>query len=166
MIRYRLECDKAHDFEGWFASSDAFDKQSKRKLVACPRCGSTKVHKALMAPNVVTSEQKRARRRQAAEAMAASAAAASPPVPAPAEKQLVATAEQREMLRRLKAMRDEVLSKSEYVGPRFAEEARRIHNDEVPARGIHGEASLDDVKALHDDGIEVYPVPVLPDDQN
>lgn len=165
MIRYRLTCEKAHEFEGWFASSDAFDKQAERKLVACPRCGSTKVGKALMAPSVQTSERKRAaRRRPGADSPPPSVPDVTPPSPPP--QQLVASAEHREMIRRLKKMRDEVLAKSEYVGPRFADEARRIHNKESSARGIHGEASPDDVKALHEDGIEVYPVPVLPDDHN
>lgn len=167
MIRYSLTCDKAHEFEGWFASSDAYDRQASRKLVTCPRCGSSKVGKALMAPSVQTSEKKRAaRRRPATDGPAPSVPppAATPPAPPP--PQLVASAEHREMLLRLRKMRDEVLAKSEYVGPRFAEEARRIHNDEASARGIHGEASPDDVKALHEDGIEVFPVPVLPDDHN
>lgn len=167
MIRYRLACAKGHEFEGWFASSEAFDKQAKRKLVTCPHCGSAKVGKALMAPSVVTSERKRARRvpePESAPAVPTPAAAAGPP-PA-TDRQLVATGEQREMLQRLKRMRDEVLARSEYVGPRFAEEARRIHGKETAARGIHGEASLADVEALHEDGIEVYPVPVLPDDHN
>ena len=160
MIRYSLICDKSHGFEGWFASSDAFDKQAKRKLVTCPACGSVKVEKALMAPNVVTSRKKAAR---------TSAVEATPAVSSSQPetgRHLVASSEQREMMKRLRRMRDEVLAKSEYVGPRFADEARRIHSEETANRGIHGEATLDDVKALSEDGIDVFPVPVLPDDQN
>lgn len=160
MIRYSLICDKSHGFEGWFASSDAFDKQAKRKLVTCPACGSVKVEKALMAPNVVTSRKKAAR----TPAVEATPVASSPQ--AETGHHLVASSEQREMMKRLRRMRDEVLAKSEYVGPRFAVEARRIHNEETANRGIHGEATLDDVKALSEDGIDVFPVPVLPDDQN
>ena len=160
MIRYSLICDKSHGFEGWFASSDAFDKQAKRKLITCPACGSVKVEKALMAPNVVTSRKKAAR----TPAVEAAPVASSPQ--AETGHHLVASSEQREMMKRLRRMRDEVLAKSEYVGPRFADEARRIHSEETANRGIHGEATLDDVKALSEDGIDVFPVPVLPDDQN
>jgi hypothetical protein len=163
MIRYRLQCSKKHEFEAWFASSEGFEKQSKRGLVACPDCGSTKVSKALMAPSVVTSKRKEARRRPSKRSPEASAPA---PAPAVAEPQAMLDGPQREMLRELKKLRDKVLEDAEYVGPRFAEEARRIHEDEAPARGIYGEASVEDVKQLSEDGIEVFPVPVLPDDQN
>lgn len=161
MIRYRLKCERSHEFEGWFASSDAFEKQRKKKLVACPKCNSHKVDKALMAPSVVTSEKKgRSRKR--------SAPAAPVPAPeaAPAGQGLMFNAEQREILKRMKQMRDEVLAKSEYVGPRFAEEARKIHNKETETRGIYGEADPAEVKSLVEDGVDVYPIPVLPDDHN
>ena len=165
MIRYSLTCPKSHAFEAWFPSSAAFDAQVKRKLVTCPNCGSAKVSKALMAPSVVTSEKKKAARTARKRLIEASRQ-----VEAPADSgmspQLAVDDRQRAMLKELKALRDKVLAASEYVGPRFAEEARRIHNKETPHRGIHGEARPEDVKALADDGIEVYPVPVLPDDQN
>lgn len=161
MIRYSLTCHKAHAFEGWFASSDAFDKQVKRKLVTCPACGSVKVEKALMAPNVVTSRKKAARRPEVESAVPTAA-----PAPAEAAHHLSASPHQRALMKELRRVRDEVLAKSEYVGPRFAEEARRIHNDESAPRGIHGEATPDDVRALSEDGIDVFPVPILPDDQN
>lgn len=157
MIRYRLKCDKSHEFEGWFKSGDAFDKQVKRKLLPCPVCGSHKISKALMAPSVVTSERKVRRKPQAAQPVSGT--------DGPTQT-LAVTAEQREVLRRLRKMRDEVLAKSDYVGPRFAEEARKIHNKEADARGIHGEASPADVRSLVEDGIDVFPVPVLPDDHN
>jgi hypothetical protein len=66
----------------------------------------------------------------------------------------------------MRKLRDEMLAKSDYVGPRFAEEARRIHNEEAPPRGIHGEATADEVAELKEEGVKVYPVPVLPDDHN
>ena len=160
MIRYTLRCDEAHEFEGWFANSAAYDKQRKRKLIGCPDCGSTHIEKAMMAPNVVTSEKAAGNQRPTEVPMPA-----SPPAP-PQPARLAFSPEQREMLKQLRRMRDEVLSKSEDVGARFADEARRIHNKETPDRGIHGTASVEDVKALHDDGIEVYPVPELPDDKN
>jgi hypothetical protein len=160
MIRYSLTCPKSHAFDGWFPSGDAFDKQVKRKLVACPSCGSTKVSKALMAPNVITSDKAVARRAEPE---------ASPPVappPASAPPRVAFSPEQRQILKQMKALRDKVLAQSEYVGPRFADEARRIHNEEARERGIHGEASLDDVRALAEDGIDVFPIPELPEDQN
>lgn len=197
MIKYSLICPKSHTFEGWFPSSKGFDAQVKKKLVACPHCGSTKIEKALMAPQVQTSEQKteaRQKRQQeiaAAQAFAKAAEAATGDGPAAQHAQLSFSPEQREMLRELKKMRDKVLAQSEYVGPRFAEEARRIHKESEAEqqastrkgrrgkskrsdkthqgpgpRGIHGEASPQEVKALLDDGIEVFPIPVLPDDSN
>jgi hypothetical protein len=164
MIRYSLQCEQGHAFEGWFRASDDYDRQHKRRLVICPSCGTTKVEKALMAPGIVTSEMAAAARRSHPEA--APPAPASRPPPQHAAPSLIASPEQRELLRRMRALRDEVLKKSEYVGPRFAEEARKIHDEVAPARGIHGQATPDEVKSLTEDGIEVYPVPMLPDDQN
>jgi hypothetical protein len=161
MIRYRLQCDKGHSFEGWFQSSDAFDRQAKRKQVTCVTCGSHKVEKALMAPNVVTSERKAKQRKRQADTPVA-----TPPEPVHAPPAPVFTPEQRELIGRMRKLRDEMLAKSEYVGPRFAEEARRIHSNEGEVRGIHGEANLDDVRSLVEEGIEVLPIPVLPDDLN
>lgn len=151
MIRYRLKCKKAHEFEAWFRNSADYDRQAKRGLVECPSCGSKSVAKALMAPGISRSGAK------------------GEPAPTVAPATVMTgemSAKQRELMRGLRKLRDEMLAKSEYVGPRFADEARRIHHNEAEARGIHGEASPDEVKKLKEDGVEVYPVPVLPDDQN
>lgn len=170
MIRYKLICPKSHDFEAWFSSSDGCDAQIAKKLVACPTCGSTKVAKALMAPSVVTSEQKTksraARNRRKVNAEAVEAVASPPMPPAPASAQGVLTGPQREMLQKLKNLRDKVLADAEYVGPRFAEEARKRHGDDEAGKGIYGEASPKEVKDLLDEGIEVLPLPVLPGDHN
>ena len=156
MIRYRLQCKKGHQFEAWFADSAAFDKQSKRDLLACPNCGTSKVSKALMAPSVVTRSKRKGARK---------VAETPPPVEAPKpETQRVAT--HRELAAAMRKLRAEIEAKSEYVGPRFSEEARKIHYEEVPARGIHGEATAEETKALKEEGIEFYPLPVLPEDQN
>ncbi len=155
MIRYSLQCDKGHAFEGWFRSSDDFDRQRKRGLVSCALCDSTKVNKSLMAPSVSAST-----RRKGGRAAAAVPATSSPQQAAPA------SAEQKEALSRLRQLRDEIVGKSEYVGPRFAEEARKIHFEDAPARGIYGEASADEVKSLHEDGVECYPLPTFPEDKN
>lgn len=155
MIRYRLQCAAKHEFEGWFRNAAGFDRQAKRNLVVCPVCGSTEVTKALMAPSVVTSKSGVARK-------------APPAAPAPQSEvpQRVANAGPRELLQMMRKLREEVIAKSEYVGPRFAEEARKIHNEEAEHRGIYGEASSAEVKDLAEDGIQIYPLPVLPEDHN
>jgi hypothetical protein len=107
-----------------------------------------------MAPSVVTSKSRAARK--------------TLPAPAPQSDvpQRVANSGQRELLQMMRKLRDEVIAKSEYVGPRFAEEARKIHNEEVEERGIYGEATPAEVKDLAEDGIDIYPLPVLPEDHN
>jgi len=148
MIRYRLQCDKRHEFEAWFKSSADYERQAKRKLVTCPECGSAKVAKALMAPNVSTSRKK-----------PADMTVANPEAAAQAEKK-------RELLNLMRQLRAEVEKNAEFVGPRFAEEARKMHYEEVEKRGIYGEATADEARELHEEGIEFYPLPRLPDDQN
>jgi hypothetical protein len=150
MIRYRLKCQKGHEFEAWFASSAAYDKQAKRRQITCARCGSTQVAKALMAPKV-------------AKRTAKAASARTADVPAPASQRVAAHGELRAAMRRLRA---EIEANSEYVGPRFPDEARKIHYEEVPARGIRGEATPDEAKALREEGIEFFPLPPLPEDHN
>jgi hypothetical protein len=163
MIRYRLTCQKKHEFEVWFPSSEACDQQIQKKLVACPTCESTKVSKALMAPSVVTSERKSQRRKGAKKEPTPNAVVPVPSASAPSQ---MLSGPQREILQQLKAMRDKVLAEAEYVGPRFADEARKIHNEEAPGRGIYGEASAEEVEELVNEGIDIVPIPVLPDDHN
>lgn len=141
MIRFSLVCDAAHEFDGWFRNGEDFDTQKKRGLVSCPVCHSAKVDKALMAP-VVSTGRKR-------EKMA-----------------LAMGEEQRKALAKLKAMADEARANADYVGDRFADEARKIHFGEVEARGIYGEATTEEARALVEDGVEFMPLPVFPDDQN
>jgi hypothetical protein len=164
MIRYSLTCERAHDFDSWFDSSAAFDRLSAAGLVECPHCGSSVVRKALMAPNIATG---------AGRAVAAETAAAMPEAaPAPAAGMLMAAPDPKlaalraEALAIARAIRDHVHANADYVGPRFAEEARRIHFGEVEQHGIYGEASPDEVKQLAEDGIEVHPLPRLPEDGN
>ena len=170
MIRYRLKCEKRHEFEAWFASSAAFDRQAKRGQVNCPRCGSAKVHKSLMAPNIIKGV-KRARAEKAAE-KAAEQGGAEPPVAAPPQPVPPPPAETHrlaahgELAKAMRKLRAEVEAKSEYVGPRFPEEARKIHYEEAPARGIYGEATREEAQALSEEGIEFFPLPSLPEDQN
>jgi hypothetical protein len=152
MIRYRLKCEKHHEFEGWFTNSAAFDRQAKRGLVTCPRCGTHKVQKALMTPGIA----KGAKRKRSEPAPAAQAAA----------QEIHRLAAHGELAAAMRKLRTEIEAKSEYVGPRFPEEARKIHYEEVPARGIYGEATREEAKALSEEGIEFFPLPILPEDQN
>jgi hypothetical protein len=147
MIKYALTCGCGHAFEGWFKSSAAFDRQARRKLVACPRCGGSDIRKAPMAPRI-------AGRRKGAET----------PLPeaVPTERERA----RRQMVEVMRELKREVEAKAEYVGADFAEEARRIHYDEARARGIYGEASRQDAQELIEEGIMVVPLPILPEEHN
>ncbi|MBM3604725.1 MAG: DUF1178 family protein [Alphaproteobacteria bacterium] len=131
MIRYALRCEKGHDFDGWFRSSDGFETMRDAGQVACAQCGSTRVDRGLMAPAV-------------AEARA--------PLNAPRNPAEAA----------LEALRRQVEEKSDYVGLRFVEEARAMHQGERPARAIHGEARPDEARKLMEEGVPVAPLPFIP----
>jgi len=158
MIRYRLKCEKRHEFEAWFANSSAFDRQARRGQSSCPKCGTARVEKALMAPNISTRT-----RRKRVRKVAEPASAQTPPAAQPETHRLAAHGELATVVRKLRA---EIEAKSEYVGPRFPEEARKIHYEEAPARGIYGEATREEAQALSEEGIEFFPLPSLPDDHN
>jgi hypothetical protein len=162
MIRYALVCEKGHAFESWFADSSAFDKQAKRALVTCPHCGSAKVEKAIMAPRLSTAKKRKA---------AAEAPAAEAPAPAAAETQApgpvaMVSPQEREFHAKLKELRDHLVKNADHVGPKFPEEARKMHYGETEHRSIYGEASPEEAKALVEEGIEVHPLPVLPEERN
>ena len=141
MIRFSLGCQNDHSFDGWFRNSDDFDKQKKRGLIACPKCGSVKVDKALMAPSVSTGRKR--------EKMA-----------------LAMNVEQKKALAQLKALSDKMRENADYVGNKFAEEARKIHFGETDARGIYGEATPEEAKGLVEDGVDFMPIPVFPEERN
>ena len=138
MIRYTLSCSEGHEFEGWFRSSEGFDRQAEAKEVRCPTCGGRSVRKVPMAPNV-------ARRRPEAGQR---------------------TNERRKTYAMLREIREKLTANSEDVGPRFPEEARKIHYEEVQPRGIHGEASVEEALDLKEEGIALWPLPRLPEDGN
>jgi len=163
MIRYALQCDKGHVFESWFQSSAAYDKQAKRSLVTCPICGSAKVEKAIMAPRV--SAHSSDHPFIAPQPPAPIPEPAAPAQPAKAPVAMMSPPE-RELRQKLKEIRDHIVSNATYVGSRFPEEARKIHYGEIEHRSIYGEASLEEAKSLHEEGIEFHPLPILPDDQN
>ena len=155
MIRYALRCERGHEFESWFQSSSAYDGQRKRGLVTCPACDSAKVEKAIMAPRIAGK-----RRSKNIEA----------PVAAPASKtapnQLVMSPQERELVTKLRELRDHVVKNADNVGKQFPEEARKMHYGETKHRAIYGEATSDEAKSLVDEGVEVAPLPVLPGDRN
>ncbi|HEY4736906.1 MAG TPA: DUF1178 family protein [Xanthobacteraceae bacterium] len=171
MIRYALNCDQGHNFESWFASSSAFDKQAKRGLVTCPICGSAKVEKAIMAPNLAANlgQSGSADPRPPTPTPPAPPPplqpAPMPPIPPKTPVAMVSAAE-RELRHKLKELRDHITKNARYVGPRFPEEARKIHYGEAEHSSIYGEASPEEAKQLHEEGIEFHPLPILPDDKN
>lgn len=160
-----------HEFDSWFQNSDAFETLAKRGQIACPACGGTRVDRAMMAPSVKTTK---GREPAAAEITTATGQEPAGPSPAvvPADSTPAAmrmatlTPQQQAFVAAMRQVRDQILKTSENVGAKFVEEARKIHYEETEARSIFGEATLDDAKALADEGIEVYPVPILPDDRN
>jgi hypothetical protein len=158
MIRYTLVCDRGHEFESWFANSSAYDKQAKRKLVACPVCGATKVEKAIMAPRLARTDKPI----DVPETPApAPAAPAEPPTPV-----AMISPQERELRAKLKEVRDHLTKNAENVGRKFSDQARKMHYGEIEHRSIYGEASPEEAKDLHDEGIEFHPLPVLPDERN
>ncbi|WP_134678567.1 DUF1178 family protein [Paracoccus ravus] len=130
MIRYDLQCEEGHRFDGWFRSSEGFESLRKAGQVTCSFCGSAKVEKALMAPGIALK-------------------AAEPALTAPRNKQEEA----------LDKLRRHVEENSDYVGMSFAAEARAMHDGDIPSRAIHGEAKLEDAKKLLEDGVPVAPLP-------
>jgi hypothetical protein len=166
VIRYALSCDQEHAFESWFQNSDAYDRQAKRGLVACPVCGSTKVEKALMAPRLNrTDREPIATQPPASSASGPGDAPADqgPPVNTPVA---IMSDQEREFRSKLKELRDHLTRNSENVGTQFPEKARQMHYGEIEHRSIHGVASPDDAKQLHEEGIGFLPLPILPDERN
>jgi hypothetical protein len=156
MIRYNLRCERGHAFESWFQSSQAYETQEKRKLVNCPSCGSAKVERAIMAPQIVS---KKSRDR------AVPAPAAATEATAPASTPLM-MAQERELRAKLRELRDHIVKNADNVGERFPNEARKMHYGDIEHRPIYGEASPEEARSLIDEGVEVSPLPVLPDDRN
>jgi hypothetical protein len=136
MIKYALMCANAHPFEGWFASSADYDDQAVRKLVECPVCGIGEVRKQIMAPAVAGTKKRELS------------------VPDPKMRAM--------MMEAVGKVRRHVEENFDYVGDAFAKEARAIHDGTSEDRGIYGEASPKEVKALVEDGIKVAPLPPPP----
>ncbi|MGC0222806.1 DUF1178 family protein [Pseudooceanicola nitratireducens] len=151
MIQFSLKCDNDHRFDSWFKSSAAFDDLQARGHVSCAICGSPRVEKAMMAPRVSTRDTATAHDQGDDQDRDRPKPAAERPLSAPASAAEQALADLR---RRIEA-------ESDYVGDRFVEEARRIHDGDSDARAIHGEARLEDARQLIEDGIPVTPLSFL-----
>ncbi|MFN3672110.1 MAG: DUF1178 family protein [Bosea sp. (in: a-proteobacteria)] len=168
MIRYALICDSGHEFESWFANSSGFDEQAKRGFVSCPACGSVRVERAIMAPNVARKD----RGPPLIEAQAEPAATQpGPPAPAPTASSTaapVALMGDKEIAVRqlLTANHAHIVETAEDVGERFADEALKIHHGESESRAIYGEATPDDARMLEEEGVEFMPLPRLPGTRN
>jgi hypothetical protein len=148
MIRYDLICEDGHEFDGWFSNSAAFDEQSRNGLVSCIHCGSTSVEKQLMAPGIPVKGNRKKE---------------------PAAKPILAATvdpRQQKLVQMMRELRKAVEEHAEYVGDKFAEEARKIHYEETEKRGIYGETTPQDAEELIDEGIEIHPLPILPEEGN
>ncbi|MXQ11345.1 DUF1178 family protein [Microvirga makkahensis] len=147
MIKYALACEQAHEFESWFPSSEAFETQRERGFVTCPLCNSSKVEKQIMAPSIARTDKVPAAQPEA-QAMA------------------VLSDREREIRAALRALREHVMKNAENVGKDFVEEARKMHYGEAEERSIYGEADLEEARSLLEEGIDVLPIPHVPDDRN
>ena len=148
MITYDLRCERGHTFEGWFRDAATYEKQEKRRLIACAICGSAKIKRAPMAPAVAGT------RSQNAEAPSPPAVEPTRAYAAHPEAQKAAA-----MMRELRRLKDHVEKTADYVGPRFAEEARKIHYGEKDKRNIYGEATDSEASALSDEGVDFARIP-------
>jgi hypothetical protein len=137
MIKYALVCDHEHGFEGWFGTSADYDDQAARGLIDCPVCGSKAVRKQIMAPAVAGTKAQKA----GADLQ-------------PGMREMVMEA--------IGKVRAHVEDNFDYVGDSFAREARAIHDGKSEERGIYGEATPAEVKALVEDGVNVAPLPPAP----
>lgn len=142
MIHYALFCDNGHEFDGWFGGSEDFERQLESGFLTCPVCNSAQVSKGLMAPSVSTARKRDER------------------------KALIMDSAQKAAIDKLKTAVAEIRANADDVGERFPEEARKIHYGEAKERGIIGAAKPDEVRDLLEEGIEIMPLPVLPDDKN
>ncbi|MEM8877112.1 MAG: DUF1178 family protein [Pseudomonadota bacterium] len=163
MIRYTFSCAEGHEFEAWFRNSAACDEQLEAGLVSCGICGGTDVKKALMAPSIPAKSN--AKPEVQATAAPAPVEDGSTPQRLPVMTGGMGE-EAQKLVHAMRKFRETVTKHADYVGPRFAEEARKIHFGESGDRGIYGEATPEEAKALSEDGVDIVPLPMLPEDQN
>jgi hypothetical protein len=181
MIVFDLTCAQGHVFEGWFRDSAAFEVQKTAGDIVCPICADCQITKAPMAPRLALSAQSEERAHEHAQEHAQEQVAQEVPVPvttaripardrrsreevfhAPAAATEKAAKLAAEAARALRALREEVQRSCDYVGDKFAEEARKMHYGEAEKRSIYGETTFDEAKELREEGIEIQPLPRLP----
>jgi hypothetical protein len=163
MILYTLRCEHGHAFESWFQNSSAYESQVKRKLVSCPVCDSVKVDKAIMAPRIVGKKGRGRAEPVVAPTPTETPAATETPATGPTSLMM---AQERELRAKIKELRDHIVKNADNVGEKFPNEARKMHYGEIEHRPIYGEASPEEAKSLIEEGVEVSPLPVLPEDRN
>jgi hypothetical protein len=146
VIRYALVCQAGHDFDSWFRSATDYDGQRAQALVACPVCSSTAIEKRIMAPSLARTDKGSAPEDRTPVVMMS-----------PAEK---------EFRKKLRELREHVTKNADYVGEKFPELARQMHEEEIEKRSIYGEAKPAEVRALLEEGVEVQPLPILPEERN
>ncbi len=142
MIRFALTCERGHGFDAWFSSGDSYDEQTEAGVIVCPKCGSDEVQKAPMAPAVLRGGS------------------------GPQEGESPVQKEPNQSYAMLKGLREQLKTNAEDVGKAFPEEARKIHYGEAEERNIYGEATVEEAKSLHKEGIPALPLPKLPEEHN
>ena len=131
MIKYNLKCENNHNFDAWFSDSSNFEEQNKNNLIFCPKCNSTKIEKNIMAPNIGSKKQ--------------------------SYTNALKTEKNYEKI--IKNVRKHVEKNFDYVGDKFADEARAIHYGEKEEREIYGETSVEEAVDLIEEGVNVTPLP-------
>ena len=170
MILYNLRCHKDHVFETWFRDCASYDSQAEAGVIECPVCGSKTVEKAIMAPNVTKSAGRRRSREDSPPAAgpseggppAARTAVSNAPVGGATTKAMREAERSVKVRQALQELRRQVEESFDYVGPEFAEEARKIHYGETEERPIYGETSEEEAEALEEEGVSVSRIPWLP----
>ncbi|HSU07038.1 MAG TPA: DUF1178 family protein [Acetobacteraceae bacterium] len=157
MMHYQVRCSRDHEFDGWFKDSAAFDRQTSLGLIECPTCGDKAVTRAIMAPALAS--------RPRSTPIAPPSPQATPDAKTPATPQptgAVAGPMPDHLRAMLQRLRNEVERNCDYVGPQFADEARKMHRGESDRRGIYGETTPTEAESLADEGIEVSRIPWVP----
>ena len=131
MIKYNLKCENNHNFDAWFSDSSNFEEQNKKNLIFCPKCNSTTIEKNIMAPNIGSKKQ----------------------------SYINALKIEKNYEKIIKNVRKHVEKNFEYVGDKFADEARAIHYGEKEEREIYGETSVEEAVDLIEEGVDVSPIP-------
>ena len=158
MIKYTLQCSNGHLFDGWFGNSKSCDEQIGAGYVSCVTCGDSAVRKAPMAPAITGSQKRPAVADVPTESGPETPAAATAPPPAAEMAMAGQVREALHMLRRF------VENNADYVGNKFADEARKIHSGEAEERGIYGETTPEEVESLEEEGVPFGRMPWIQND--